>query len=166
MKKSIRLSMIAAIGKNRELGKKNALCWDIPEDMRYFHTMTRDHVVIMGQKTFEAIGKPLKERINIVLSHNENFSPQGVFVVRNKKDALQLAYKKEKRGEVFIIGGAMIYTLFLKEADRLYLTHIDASFSEADVFFPPYEEIFTKKVSKKSGNNDVFSYTFFIIEKL
>ncbi|NCU42576.1 MAG: dihydrofolate reductase [Candidatus Moranbacteria bacterium] len=166
MKKSIRLSMIAAIGKNRELGKNNTLCWNIPEDMRYFHTITRGHVVVMGQKTFESIGKPLKERINIVLSHDENFSPQGVFVVRNKKEALELAYKKEKRGEVFIIGGAMIYKLFLKEVERLYLTYINAFFPKADVFFPSYEDIFTKKVSEKSGNNDAFSYTFFIIEKL
>lgn len=162
----MRLSMIAAIGKNRELGKNNALPWNIPEDMRYFHTMTRGHVVIMGQKTFEAIGVPLKGRVNIILSHDEQFSPQGVLVVRNEKEALRLAYEKEAGGEIFVIGGAMIYTLFLKEADRLYLTCIDASFPEADVFFPPYEEIFTKKVSEKRGSDDTFSYTFFIVEKL
>ncbi len=162
----MRLSMIAAVGKNRELGKNNALLWNIPEDMHYFHMMTRGHVVIMGQKTFEAIGMPLKKRINIVLSYDKLFSPQGVFVVKNKQEALQLAYEQEKAGEIFIIGGAMIYTLFFKEAERLYLTCIEASFPEADVFFPPYEDIFTKKVSEKKGNDTMFSYTFFIMEKL
>ncbi|QQS61856.1 MAG: dihydrofolate reductase [Candidatus Moraniibacteriota bacterium] len=159
------LSMIAAIGKNRELGRGHLLPWDIPEDMKYFQDMTRNHVVIMGQKTFEAIGFPLPKRMNIVLTHDKDFSPDGVIVSRSPEEALRLARKEEKNGEIFIIGGASIYSIFLEQSDRLYLTLIEDVFPEADIFFPEYEKIFSKIKSSYDGKDENYSYRFVVFEK-
>lgn len=167
------LSMIAAIGKNRELGKNNALLWDIPEDMNYFRDRTRGHTVIMGQKTFEAIGRPLPKRRNIVLTRDKDFSFPGVDIVYTPEDALSLAGNEKLKmkneeledEEVFIIGGAMIYSLFLPKTDRLYLTLIDAEFPDADVYFPEYRDMFTKEVSRRESRDENFTYTFSVLEK-
>ena len=175
------LSIIAAIGKNRELGQTKSvtgLPWNIPEDTRYFRDTTRGHCVIMGQKTFETLGRPLPNRTNIVLTQDPNFSPEGIIVVHSPEDALQKASlvethgnaslrneKKECPKEIFIIGGATIYSLFLPKADRLYLTRIDAEFPDADVFFPEYEGIFTKTVSERKSCDEHFTYTFSVLER-
>lgn len=159
------ISLIAAIGKNRELGKNNELLWSIPEDMKHFRDTTRDHVVIMGQRTFESIGRPLPERENIVLSADPLFERNDVEVVRTPEEALETAKAWEKNGEVFIIGGAMIYSLFLPKVERLYLTCIDKEFPEADVFFPEYESLFTKVVSERQRSDEHLSYRFMILER-
>jgi dihydrofolate reductase len=162
----MRISIIAAIGRNRELGVKstNDLPWHIPEDMRYFRDMTRGHTVIMGERTFQSLGKPLPNRKNIVLSNDESFHPEGVMVARNSEEALKMARDMEKE-EVFVIGGSMIYSLFLEKSDRLYLTLVDAEFPDADVFFPSYKEIFTKVISEKKSSDKHFRYMFVVLEK-
>ncbi len=159
------LSMVAAVGKNRELGKNNALLWNIPEDMQYFRDTTRGHVVIMGQRTFESIGRPLPKRVNIVLTQDKNFAFEGVIVAYSLKEALLLAEQYEKDGEAFVIGGAMVYSLFLPKSDRLYLTLIDASFPDADVFFPEYEGSFGKTISDRPSQDENFQYRFVVLER-
>jgi len=129
--------MIAAVGRNRELGRGNELLWHIPEDLKRFKALTLGHPVIMGRKTFESIGKPLPGRTNLVVSRS----------ALSLEDALAQAKKLDKE-EVFIIGGAQIYEQALPYADRLYLTLIEDT-KEADAFFPEYEKLFTKKVSGK-----------------
>ncbi|MCR4326213.1 MAG: dihydrofolate reductase [Candidatus Roizmanbacteria bacterium] len=157
-----RISMIAAVGRNRELGKKNALLWNIPEDMKRFRTITKNHAVIMGRKTFESIGRPLPARTNIVVSRDSEFAPIGMIVVRSLEEALAEARRIETE-ELFIIGGGQLYALALPITDRLYITQVHDSF-DADTYFPDYSS-FNRVVSKEEGKDKQYSYTFLVLEK-
>lgn len=143
------IAMIAAIGKNRELGKGNELLWHFPDDLKRFRMITKGHPCIMGRKTFESIvavlGHPLPGRTNIVLTHNKEWNHEGALTAPTMEEAIQLGKRKPGGEEVYIIGGGQIYELGLGFADKLYLTLIDDA-KEADSFFPAYEEHFTKKV--------------------
>lgn len=129
--------MIAAIGKNRELGKANQLLWHIPEDLKHFKEKTSRKAVIMGQKTFDSIGKPLPDRLNVVLSNDPNFKADNIVISNSIDDAVAIA--ADYSGEVFVIGGGSIYKQFMDKADKLYLTLVDKEY-DADVFFPEYNE--------------------------
>jgi dihydrofolate reductase len=135
------LSIIAAIGKNREIGKRNDLLWRIPDDLKRFRRLTTGHAVVMGQRTYESIGKPLPRRTNIVMTKDASFKADGCVVVGSVEDALASARKVEQE-EIFIIGGGMIYALFLPLCDRLYLTMVEGADADADVFFPAFEDDF------------------------
>lgn len=159
-----KISLIAAIGKNRELGKGNTLLWDIPEDMKHFRETTRGHVVVMGRKTFKSIGRPLPNRVNIIVSRDKNYQvPEECLKVASIEEAIEKAIPREK-SEVFIIGGAQIYSLALPYADKLYITRVDKEFPEADVFFPDYSE-FNKVISERTSSDENFSYTFLELTK-
>ncbi len=157
------ISIIAAIGKNRELGKDNKLLWSLPEDMKRFREKTRNHPVIMGRKTFESIGRPLPNRLNIVVTRDRSYTIPGAEIFYSLEDALDFAKNKDKQ-EIFIIGGGQIYAEALSYADKLYLTIVDSDFPEADTFFPEYPE-FTKVVFKKKSKNEEYSYTFLELER-
>ncbi len=130
------ISLIAAISKDRRaLGNKNQLLWHLPGDLPRFKKITMGHPIIMGRKTFESIGKPLPGRTNIVVSKTLH-TITGAVVCHTVEEALQRA-TKEKTGETFIIGGAMLYEQTITYADRLYLTIVEDE-PEADVFFPNY----------------------------
>lgn len=159
------VSLIAAIGKNRELGKDNELLFQIPEDMKFFRDKTRGHAVIMGRKTFESIGRPLPNRINIVITQNSEFrikNPEAK-IVNSIEKALEFAKSVEK-SEIFVIGGAQIYKLALPLADKLYLTLVDKEVKGADAFFPEYKEFKNIIFSKKSKDEN-YKYEFFEITR-
>jgi len=162
-----RVNMIAAIGKNRELGKKNGLLWHIPEDLAYFKKITSGHPVIMGRTTYESLpdsARPLPGRTNIVLSRSdEEFSTEDVESVHSLKEAFAVAKKENE--DIFVLGGASVYAQALEKADRLYLTLIDAEDSDADVFFPEYETIFTKEISREEHNTGKLIFSFVVLEK-
>ncbi|OGG15264.1 hypothetical protein A2773_03665 [Candidatus Gottesmanbacteria bacterium RIFCSPHIGHO2_01_FULL_39_10] len=141
------ISIIAAIGKNRELGKNNKLLWHIPEDLKFFKEKTRGHVVIMGRKTYESIGHPLPNRANIIITKNTQFNVPGAITAHSLADALQKAQEVEKE-EIFIIGGAKIYEQSLSLANKLYLTLIPGKY-DADVYFTEYQSLFPNVLSKK-----------------
>lgn len=157
------ISMIAAIGKNRELGKGNELLWHIPEDLKRFRSLTNGHPCIMGRKTFESIvsiiKKPLPNRTNIVVTRDGNWKYEGVLSVNSIEDAIQLAKRKPGGEEVFIIGGGQIYDLGLSYADKLYLTLIEDT-KDADSFFPEYAGVFKKKVYEEAGEWNGLKYTW------
>lgn len=152
-----KISIIAAIGFNRELGKNNALLWHISEDLKRFRELTIGHTVIMGRKTFESIKEPLKRRLNIVISRDTLLRIRGCIVAHSLEDALNQAKEAEKE-EIFIIGGGQIYERAIKYADKLYLTLIQET-SEADTFFPDYSE-FKKVVAKEEGEEKGQKFTF------
>lgn len=129
------IKMIAAIGRNGELGGKNALLWHLPGDMRFFRETTRGATVIMGRLTYESIGRPLPKRRNIVISGNSDFKPEGVEVYASLEEALGAA-----DGDVYVIGGASVYNQALPYADELILTEIDCDYPAADVFFPQFDK--------------------------
>jgi len=138
------ISMICAVGKNREIGFKNQLIWNLPNDLKSFKEITAGHAVIMGQKTFESIGKVLPDRKNIILSLDQNLKIDGAEVSNNFLGIMNRY--KDSNEEVFIIGGASIYKQAIQYAQKLYLTLVDDS-PEADVFFPEYQK-FSKIVNE------------------
>jgi dihydrofolate reductase len=149
------ISIIAAIGKNNEIGKKNALLWALPADMKHFRDLTRGHTVIMGQKTFESIGLPLPNRRNIALTQDNSFKPQGVEVAHSLEELEKLLKETGKPDEeVFIIGGGQIYKLFINKADKLYTTRVDAEFPDADTYFPVIDEKIWQKTKSKIFKKD------------
>ena len=130
----LKLCMIAAVGKNLELGKNNQLLCHLPADLKRFKTITSGYPVIMGDKTWESLPiKPLPNRRNTVITLNRSADYEHCEMVHAIDDAIKLVEKDEK---AFIIGGATIYKLFIDKIDTLYLTYIDAHFDDADVFFP------------------------------
>jgi len=130
----LNLCMIAAVGKNLELGKNNQLLCHLPADLKRFKAITSGYPVIMGDKTWESLPiKPLPNRRNIVITLNKNADYSDCEIVHTLDDAVKLVENEEK---AFIIGGATIYKLFIDRINTLYLTHIDANFDDADVFFP------------------------------
>lgn len=129
------ISMIAAIGKNRELGKNNDLIWHFKEDMKFFRETTTGNTVIMGRKTFESLPHALPNRRNIVITTNKDYVAEGAEAVTSVEEALEAA----KNDNIFVIGGGKIYAEFLKFADKLYLTEIDAECEDADTFFPNFK---------------------------
>lgn len=156
MKRPI-ISLIAAIGKNRELGKDNKLLWHIPEDMKRFKNLTIGHVVIMGRKTYESIGKALPNRINIIVTKDKTYQAPDCLIAQSIDEAIEIAKTKEKE-EIFIIGGGQIYAQSISYANRLYLTLINET-CEADTFFPDYSE-FKKTIFKQNGTYRHLIYTF------
>lgn len=130
------VSMIAAVGKNLELGKNNNLIWHFKEDMKFFKDTTMGHTVVMGRKTFESLPKALPGRKNIVISSNAEYQAQGATVVTSVEEALQIADNEE----IFVLGGGKIYAEFLPYADKLYLTEIDAECEDADTYFPQFNK--------------------------
>ena len=159
------ISLIAAIGKNNELGKGNALLFNMPADMKYFREKTKGHPVIMGRKTFESIGKALPGRKNIIITRDTKYKKDGTTIVHSLIEALKEAGSKD---EVFVIGGAEIYKQAIDYADRLYITHVDATDKKADVFFPEIIPILWNEVERKENKKDKdnpYNYTFSIYEK-
>lgn len=138
------VSIIAAIGRNRALGKDNELLWHIPDDLRRFKELTLGHPVIMGRKTFDSIvaslGKVLPGRTNIVVTRDADRSYEGAIIAHSIDEAISRASALDDT-DVFVIGGGEIYAQALPLADRLFLTFIDDE-KKADSFFPPYESDF------------------------
>lgn len=129
--------MIAAVGKNGELGKNNNLIWHLKGDMQFFKNTTMNHVIVMGKNTFLSLPGLLKDRKHIVISHSNDF-PLDVEVYKSIDEFLEKY--KDFDGEIFIIGGAKIYNEFLKYSDKLYLTEIDSIDPSADVYFPYFDK--------------------------
>lgn len=126
------LSIIAAIGCNNEIGRANQLPWRIPAEMKLFRRMTSGDVVVMGRHTAESLGAPLPNRINLVMTRGGTPVPSGFVIAHDVETVLSLA----KEYSVWVIGGEQIYRLFLPLVHRVYLSHIDQAYPDADAFFP------------------------------
>lgn len=160
------ISLIAAIGKNNELGKGNTLLWHMPADMKYFTKTTLLHPVVMGRKTFESIGKPLSNRRNIVITRDLSYKKEGIEIKHSLNEVLDLF--PDNNEEIFIIGGAELYKQTIPIADKLYITHIDAEDRDADTFFPEinkkeWQEIFREEHEPDEKN--AYRYAFVNYEK-
>ncbi len=154
---------IAAITRSdRGLGKNNDLIWKIPDDMKHFRELTLGHPIITGRKNFEAMGRTLPGRTNIVVTRDPNYKKEGVTVIHSIEDAIHEAQKLDDE-VICVIGGGEIYKAALPYTDRLYLTLIDAE-KDADVFFPDYSE-FKKVISEEKKEYEGVSYSFVTLEK-
>lgn len=154
-------TIIAAIGKNRELGRDNKLLWSLKGDLKFFKEKTTNHTIIMGRKTFESLGRLLPNRKHVVISSSNNF-PEEVDVYNNIESLL--SYYKDTSEELFIIGGAKIYSEFIDYATKMYLTLVDGEF-DADVYFPMFDEsVWTKTVLSENEENGL-KYKHVLYEK-
>lgn|SRR3989338_4176521 len=156
------ISLIAAIDRNRVIGKDNSLPWKLPADMKRFKELTKGKPVIMGRATFESIGKPLPNRINIILTRDKNFKAEGCVVVHSVGDALKAAKGHE---EIMVIGGANVYSQFINIADKMYLTFIEGEF-EGDAYFPEYVERKWKETSREEHEENNLRFDFVDLERI
>ena len=163
MQKERKIRMIAALSeKDRVIGKDNFLPWKISADMKHFREVTKGQTVVMGRKTFESIGRPLPNRVNIVITRDRNFSNEGCVVVHSFEKAIEVA-REGGEGDIFIIGGGQVYEQGMKVADRLDLTIVKGKF-DGDVFFPDFSE-FNKVISKEDQEEGEHKFTFVVLEK-
>lgn len=159
----MKISIIAAIASgNRALGKNNKLIYHLHEDLQRFKRLTTNHLVIMGRKTFESIGKPLPNRTNIVITHDKTYFAEGIIIVHSLDEALRLVQLKGD-DEAFIIGGGQIYQEAISKADKLYLTIVEGS-PDADTFFPDYSD-FKRVVFEEKHEENGLKYKFLDLEK-
>lgn len=126
--------LIAAISRNNAIGRNKTLPWRSKEDLKIFKSMTYDHVVVMGRKTAEGLGKPLVGRTNVVLTHNPAVVGDGFIIATNVSDVISLAGRLKKT--IFVIGGAEIYRQMMIYADAIFLTSLEVDVPDADAFFP------------------------------
>ena len=135
---SARISMIVAVAENGVIGSKQTIPWRIPSDQQMFRRLTLGKPVVMGRKQFETVGKPLPGRTNIIVTHRQDYHPEGTLVFASIEGALAEAEKiatADGVDEVMIIGGGELYAQLMDRADRLYISHIDLH-PEGDVRFP------------------------------
>lgn len=138
MSRDVLVSMIAAVAANGVIGKDQGMPWRVPSDLKFFKQTTMGKPVIMGRKQFETMGKPLPGRVNIVVTRQQGYQPDGVIVINDFDAALSHAReiaRADGADEVMVIGGGEIYRLGLPFADRLYITHLDLK-PEGDTYFP------------------------------
>lgn len=147
------LSLIAAMSENRVIGRDNKMPWDLPEDRKRFHAITRGHPVIMGRKTFESIGRPLSQRTNIILTRQNNYNQQGCIVVHDLEAALLACGGAD---EAFICGGADVFRQTMHLAERIYLTVIHCRYS-GDAWFPEIPSTFI--MSERQDRYDILPYS-------
>ena len=149
----MKLAIIAAVSRNRVIGKNGKLPWHISEDLKRFKRLTTGHVVLMGRKTFESLGKPLPDRRNVVITSHPI---PGTETYPSIQEALR-ALEKEER--IFVIGGGTVFSELLERADELYLTIVERHV-EGDTFFPPYEHLLGTRftlVRRTAGNGFTFA---------
>ena len=164
------ISIIVAASDNDVIGRGGSLPWRQAADLRHFRDTTRGHVVIMGRRTFESIGRALPDRVNIVVSRQDGYKAAGCLTAPSLDAALDLAraHEKSEEGEAFVIGGADLYRTALEKADRLYLTRVHASIL-GDVFFPPLNQNLFKVSKLKelpADEHNDYPTSFYLYERI
>lgn len=146
------LKILVAFDENRVIGKNNALIWHLPADLKRFKTLTTGHVIIMGRKTFESIGKPLPNRTSIVISRQTDLQIEGVILAHSVEEAI-LKAKSLTWEDIFIVGGSEIYALSLPLADEILVTQLHDIF-EGDAFFPEISSELWEITEQERGITD------------
>jgi dihydrofolate reductase len=167
----MKLAIIVAAARNGVIGNNNQLPWHLPQDLKYFKSITLGKPVIMGRKTYESIGRPLPGRANIVVTRSCDWQADGVAVVNSLEQALVEARKvldssAASATEAMIIGGAEIYRSALPLVDRVYLTQVDVEV-EGDAFFPALPDIEWQLVSTVAGDAQAtLAHQFLVYERV
>ncbi len=159
-----RVSVIAALAKNRVIGIENRLPWRLPEDLAHFKALTLDHPVLMGRKTFESLGRPLPRRTNVVITRNADYRPDGCLVAASIPAAIALCQGTD---EIFFIGGAELYAQAIPLADRLYLTEVDAE-PAGDAWFPEFDRAAFREIARDAHvgeKGDALRFDFAVYER-
>lgn len=160
-KRTFKVSLIAAVAEDMAIGKDNDLIWSLRDDLALFKRATVEHAVVMGRKSFEAIGKPLPKRRNIIVTRRDDYQPEGVEVASSLEGVHALFEGSDE--EVFILGGGEIYRQTLEDADYLYISHVHAEFPEADTHFPTVNwdnwSVIEEEAYPQNERNE-FAFTF------
>lgn len=162
------LSIIAAIDENNAIGKNNRLMWNLPKDLKRFRSITLGSPVIMGRRTFESIGRPLPERINLVLGSSPDFQPPAGCLAFSAFDKA-LEYASNISANCFAIGGERVFREAMKYAEKIYLTVIHHKYSDADRFFPTIPENEWKIIETENNMTDeefAFPFSFIVLQKI
>ena len=160
----MKIVLVAAVGENGVIGRDGALPWRLKSDLAHFRALTINKPVVMGRKTWQSIGKPLKDRTNIVITRDPDFAAPGALVVRSFEAALEAARNDARaRGadEIMVIGGSDIFLAAMPVADRLEITHVHAA-PDGDVIFPPIDPAVWREVSRQEhprGPDDSASFS-------
>ena len=165
--KKMKITIIVAKSKNNAIGKDNALLWRLSADLKNFKRLTSGHSIIMGRKTYDSIGRALPNRTNIIITRNKNFEAEDCLIKHSLEAALEFA-ENNGENEVFIIGGAEIYTQSLNKAQKIYLTQVEVEI-EGDSFFPVFDEqkwTCIQKEAHLSDSKNEYNYVFEIYEKI
>ncbi len=160
------ISFIVAASTNNVIGKNNQLPWSLPNDMKFFKNTTWAMPVLMGRKSFESLGKPLPGRLNVVITRQNDWKPEGTTVVHSVADAIKVAVAADYN-EAFIIGGGEIFKEAMPVADKIYLTRVDVTL-EGDAFFPemnPKEWLMVSEQSFPSDEKHAYTYHFQLWER-
>ena len=163
--KKMTITIIAAIAKNNALGKDNDLIWHLSADLKRFKKLTTGHHIIMGRKTFESIGKPLPNRITIIITRNEQYKQDGCLIANSLEQAISLVKNDDNP---FIIGGAQIYKQAINIADKLEITYVYNNF-DADVFFPKIDLTIWKEIARETfepDNKNKYHYSFVTYKRI
>ena len=166
----MKISMIAAMSRNRVIGKDNDIPWHLPDDFKFFKDTTKHHHVIMGRKNYESLPhkfRPLPDRTNIIITRQDDYPVEGAQVVASLEAALEIS-RKAGEEEAFIIGGGEIYRLGLAIAETIYLTEIDGEI-DGDVFFPEFDKEVWREVARSHHPTDdrhKFAFDFVTYEKI
>jgi dihydrofolate reductase len=153
------IALICAMATNLSIGKDNKLPWHLPEDLKNFRRLTTGHCIIMGRNTWESIGRPLPNRVNIVISSKVNYVAKGAVMVSNLSEAIVTAEAESEVlnvGKAFVIGGARVYAEAMPLADEFFLTRVHANVP-GDTFLEAYDEDEWREVSREdlTTNNEV-----------
>jgi dihydrofolate reductase len=157
------ISLVVAMDEAGLIGRKGALPWRMPEDLRHFRRVTLGKTILMGRKTFDSLGKPLDGRDNWVVSRDPAFQPPGVRTFRS----LDAALAAHAEGELMVIGGAEIFRETLPRAGRIYLTRIHAKL-DGDTWFPPFDEAAfreTQREDRPADERHAWPYSFVTLER-
>ena len=160
------LSLLLAAAENNVIGKDNKLPWHIPNDLKYFKNLTWGMPVVMGRKTYESFGKPLRGRTNIIITRNKDWREEGIETVNSIEDAIALA-KESAVKEIFIIGGGEIFETIIIKANRIYLTRIHHAF-DGDAFFPQINESEWQLVKERNcpaDEKNAYAHSFQVWER-
>lgn len=141
-----RISLIVAVGRNGVIGREGALPWRLPEDLKRFKALTMGHVMIMGRKTYESIGRLLPGRRSVIVSRQAGYAVPGATVATSLENAIAAAGDVP---EVFVIGGGEIYKVALQLAHRLLVTEVDAS-PEGDAYFPAVDTTIWRETARET----------------
>lgn len=162
--KNQRISVISALAKNRVIGINNTLPWRLPEDLKYFKSLTLGHHILMGRKTYESIGKPLPGRTTVIITRGTFPAPDGVKIAHSLQEAIDVCGDDQ---EIFFVGGAELYAQALPLADRLYLTEIQSEVA-GDAWFPAFDKNQWREASRDRRHEEKngMEYHFVVYDRV
>ncbi len=164
------IALIVAISKNYVIGKDNQLIWNLSADLKHFRKTTKGHVVVMGRKTYESIGRPLPKRVNIVVTRDKDYKAEGCEIVHSLREAVETpdrASLQDNNKKIFIIGGGNIYKQSMEMVDTLYITHVHTEI-DGDAFFPEIDMNVWKEVERedyKADEENEYDYSFVVYKR-